>query len=427
MRKKFFFQKAGLFVAATMLLGGCGQTQGTEDVMSDSTEASNLSGELSGGKVSLTVWGAEEDEALLSEMIESFKANYAEMADFDITFVAQSESTCKDTLLGDPEAGADVFAFADDQLMVMVAAGVLEEVPDADNIKAANVEGAVSAASVGDTLYAYPMTADNGYFLYYNKAYFSEEDVKTLDAMLEVAAANEKKIVMDFSSGWYLYSFFGNTGMEVGLNEDGISNYCTWNATDGDIKGTDVAEAMLAIAENPGFASMEDGDFVAGVKDGSVIAGVSGVWNATALEEAWGKNYGAVKLPTYTCAGKQVQMASFAGYKMLGVNAYSANKEWAEKFAEWITNEENQTLRFEKRGQGPSNTKAGASEEVSKSPAIQALISQSQYASLQRIGAAYWDPVSEFGKTMAAGNPDQRDFQELLDTMVEAVTASNAL
>ena len=184
---------------------------------------------------------------------------------------------------------------------------------------------------------------------------------------------------------------------------------------------------MLAIAENPGFASMEDGDFVAGVKDGSVIAGVSGVWNATALEEAWGKNYGAVKLPTYTCAGEQVQMASFAGYKMLGVNAYSANKEWAEKFAEWITNEENQTLRFEKRGQGPSNTKAGASEEVSKSPAIQALISQSQYASLQRIGAAYWDPVSEFGKTMAAGNPDQRDFQELLDTMVEAVTASNAL
>ena len=333
MRKKFFFQKAGLFVAATMLLGGCGQTQGTEDVMSDSTEAGNLSGELSGGKVSLTVWGAEEDEALLSEMIESFKANYAEMADFDIAFVAQSESTCKDTLLGDPEAGADVFAFVDDQLMVMVAAGVLEEVPDADNIKAANVEGAVSAASVGDTLYAYPMTADNGYFLYYNKAYFSEEDVKTLDAMLEVAAANEKKMVMDFSSGWYLYSFFGNTGMEVGLNEDGISNYCTWNATDGDIKGTDVAEAMLAIAENPGFASMEDGDFVAGVKDGSVIAGVSGVWNATALEEAWGKNYGAVKLPTYTCAGEQVQMASFAGYKMLGVNAYSANKEWAEKFA----------------------------------------------------------------------------------------------
>ena len=249
MRKRTFFQMTSLFVAAAMLPGGCGQTQGTEDVMSASTEAGTFaddpSGELPGGTVSLTVWGAEEDESLLSEMIESFKANYAGMADFDITFAAQSESSCKDTLLGDPEAGADVFAFADDQLMAMVAAGVLEKVPDADSIKAANVEGAVSAASVGDTLYAYPMTADNGYFLYYNKAYFSEEDVKTLDAMLEVAAANEKKVTMDFSSGWYLYSFFGNTGMEVGLNEDGISNYCTWNATDGKIKGTDVAEASL--------------------------------------------------------------------------------------------------------------------------------------------------------------------------------------
>ena len=39
-----------------------------------------------------------------------------------------------------------------------------------------------------------------------------------------------------------------------------------------------------------------------------------GIWNAVALEKAWGKNFGAAKLPSYTCAGKQVQMASFSGY-----------------------------------------------------------------------------------------------------------------
>ena len=36
-------------------------------------------------------------------------------------------------------------------------------------------------------MYAYPLTADNGYFLYYNKAYFSEEDVQSLDRILELA------------------------------------------------------------------------------------------------------------------------------------------------------------------------------------------------------------------------------------------------
>lgn len=64
--------------------------------------------------VALTVWGAEEDEALLREMIDSFQTQYAGQADFQITYQPQSESHCKDALLGDLEKGADVFAFADD-------------------------------------------------------------------------------------------------------------------------------------------------------------------------------------------------------------------------------------------------------------------------------------------------------------------------
>lgn len=416
-----------LLIASGLLMTGCGQTEDNGTEAAVSTEQNSGSEGLPSGTVQLTLWGAEEDQELLAQMVESFKQEYAGMADFDITIGIQSESTCKDFLLGDPEAGADVFSFVDDQLMSMVAAGVLEPVQDADRIKSENTEGAVAAASVNDTLYAYPMTADNGYFMYYNKAYFSEEDVKSLDKMMEIAAENEKKVVMDMSSGWYLYSFFGNTGMEVGLNEDGISNYCTWNSTEGDIKGVDVAEAMAAIGSNPGFSSMTDAEFIAGVEDGSVIAGVSGVWNSTAVEAAWGSDYGATKLPTYTCAGNQVQLASFAGYKMVGVNAYSKNAEWGLKLAEWITNEENQTIRFEQRGQGPSNKNAAASGAVQQSPAIQALIEQSDYASLQRIGGAYWDPVSAFGLKMAAGNSAGEDLQVLLDKMVEEVTVSNAL
>ena len=83
-------------------------------------------------------------------------------------------------------------------------------------------------------------------------------------------------------------------------------------------------------------------------KSGEVIAGISGTWNAMAIREIWGDNYGACKLPTYTCAGKQIQMASFTGYKMIGVNAYSDHLQWAHKLAQWISNEENQKIRFGK-------------------------------------------------------------------------------
>lgn len=359
----------------------------------------------------------------MPSIIEDFQAEYEGQANFHITFTAQSESNCKDALMGDLEAGADVFAFADDQLNTLVAAGALEPVENADRIKSANLPGAVEAASVGNTLYAYPLTADNGYFLYYNKQFFNREDIKTFDRMLQIAEENEKNITMDWSSAWYVYSFFGNTGLEVGLNSDGITNFCTWNQTEGDIKGEDVANAMLAIASSPAFLNTVEEGFLEGVRDGSVIAGVSGVWNAVAMEEAWGADYGAARLPTYTCAGKQIQMASFSGYKLIGVNAYSEHYTWAVRLAEWISNEKNQQLRFEMRGQGPANTKAAASADVQNSPAITALLEQSEFSCLQRIGGNFWDPVSAFALNMAAGNPEEKGLQEQLDSMVEGITA----
>ena len=375
-----------------------------------------------GGTVELTVWGAEEDEALLQELFTSFQSHYAGQADFRITYQPQGESNCKDALLGDLEGGADVFTFADDQVAALAAAGGLDPIADAAAVRGACLPAAVEAASVGDTLYAYPLTADNGYFLYYNKAYLTQEDVQSLDRMLEAAAQAGKLVSMDWSSAWYVYAFFGNTGLEVGLNQDGLTNYCTWNSSDGPIRGVDVAQAMLDIAASPAFSDRPDVEFLDGVRDGTVIAGISGVWNAVAVEEVWGGDMGAAKLPTYTCAGRQVQMASFSGCKLVGVNAYSEHPDWADRLAQWIASEENQRLRFEMRGQGPANASAASSSQVQSSPAIAALLEQSNYSQLQRVGGKFWDPVAEFSASMSQGNPSGASLQVQLDRMAEGVT-----
>ena len=304
----------------------------------------------------------------------------------------------------------------------------MSAVPNADTVKKANTEESVNAASLNGDLYAYPMTADNGYFLYYDKRYLSEEDVKTLDGILAVAEATGKQFSMEFNSGWYLYSFFGNTGLQFGLNEDGVTNYCNWNTTEGTVTGMHVGEALVKLASSPAFLPQGNGDFVtaATAEDTTIIAGISGVWHAVALQEAWGENCGAVKLPTYTCNGQQVQMASFTGYKMVGVNSYSENVEWAHKFADWITNEENQKIRFEERSQGPSNIKAAASDEVMKVPAIAAVIDQSQYGVLQRVGNNFWTPCTEFANALVEKKPTGAELQELLDILVQGITASTA-
>ncbi|MDD5794614.1 MAG: extracellular solute-binding protein [Clostridiales bacterium] len=390
---------------------GCSNSKGT-------SEQSNTN-----GAVSLKVWGAEEDSELLSEIVENFKNEYKDKADFDIVIEPVSEASCKEQIFSDVNNAADVFTFADDQMSVLSASGVLEPAIDADNIKENNIEGAVDAVSINDKLYAYPMTADNGYFLYYNKQFLSSEDAKSLDKILSVAAQNNKKFSMDWN-GWYLYSFFGNTGLKMGLNDDGVTNYCNWNTNEGEVSGLEVAKYINNMAISSSFINTDDDGLVSGMKDGSIIAGVSGVWLESRVKEALGDDYGATKLPTYNCGGKEVQMASFSGYKLIGVNSYSKNKDWANKLAEWITNEDNQLLRFEERGQGPSNINVANSDEVSRSLAIQALLSQSQFASLQRVGVNYWDAIVNFQKAVSTGSLSDNELQKLVDNMTNGITAS---
>lgn len=412
------------------LLAGCGN-KNTDDSSQTEAESVDITAEqdaadekLESGKVALRVWVEEANIPNLQKMIDSFKQKYAGQADFDITIEVSGDADTRKNVLGDIHNAADIFSMPDDQLYSLIAGGALSPVVNQDEVKSANLPDAVDAASYHEDLYAYPYTADNGYFLYYNNAYLTEEDVQTLDRILEVAAENEKKLSMEFNSGWYLYSFFGNTGLEFGINDDGVTNHCNWNSTEGSIKGVDVADSLLAIATHPGFVAQPDASFVEMAQSGECIAGISGVWNAVAVEEAWGNNYSACKLPTYTCNGQQLQMSSFKGYKMFGVNAYSEHLAWAHKLADWITNEENQILRFEERSQGPSNIVAASSDAVGKVPAIAAVIDQSQYGVLQRVGNSYWNACTSFADTIAAGNPDNMPMQDLMDRLVNGISAS---
>ena len=378
--------------------------------------------------VTLKVWvGDNADIEWINGVIDAYKAAHPDN-NYTIDVNIVSEGDCKSTVLADPEAAADVFTFADDQFNDLYAAGALQQVMiDADEIVAAN-GGAdatvVLAASKDGELYAYPATASNGYFMFYNKEYFTEEDVQSLDKMMEIAAAAGKKVGFPVSNGWYLYSFFQGAGLEMHINEDGITNSCNWNATDTAITGVQVAEAILAICANPGFTNADSDPFVTGVKDGSIIAGVSGTWNANVAAEAWGENYAACKLPTYTVAGQQVQMGSFAGFKLVGVNPFSENVGEAMMFAEFMTNYENQMSRFEIRAEGPSNVEAASSEIVKSAPAIAALAAQAAYADVQRVADNYWANAETLGKILVNGNADGTDLQTLLDNAVTGITAA---
>lgn len=114
-------------------------------------------------------------------------------------------------------------------------------------------------------------------------------------------------------------------------------------------------------------------------------------------------------------------MGSFAGYKLVGVNNQTKSPVDAMDFAEWITNEQNQLLRLQKRKIGPSNIKIAESDEVKKNVVLAALAEQSKFAVSQKdVLGSYWAPAEAFGLAMESKDYS-KSLQELLDEMVAQI------
>ena len=365
--------------------------------------------------VNLKVWGAQEDQAMLKTMVENFKKMHP-MTNYNITFGVVGEKDTQTKIMEDPSSAADVFAFPDDQLRDLVGAGVLYEITlNKDTLAKDHIEGAYKSATVGDKLYAYPMTADNGYFLYYDKSVLTADDVKTLDGLMNAAEAKGKKVLMDVSNGWYVASFFLSAGCELGI-KDGKQT-CNFNNENGVAAG----EAVKAFCGHSAFITGEDAVLTGGIGN-TIAAGVSGTWTAEAIQQKLGANYAATKLPTFTLNGKQVQLKSFAGYKLMGVNSATKHPKEAMMLAEYLTNEENQLLRFKTRAMGPSNKKAAASEDVKANVALAALAMQNEYGVSQaEVLNATWKPLEAFGTAMETKD-NSKTVKQLLDTMVSQIT-----
>ena len=411
----------------SVLVAGCGGKK-------EESEGGAASGEKQ--TVTLRMWGAEEDQEFPKGMADSFAKEYADAADITVEVGVESESTAKDTILTDVEAAADVYSFASDQLPDLVNAGALQSIDEMDealqayagksvaDIESANTEDSVEACTFDGTLYAFPRTADNGYFLYYDSNVLSADDVASWDTMLEKAGGAGKKVAMTLASGWYDASFFYSAGFTTGLNDDG-STSIDWNG-EADYSGVEVAQAMLNIAGNPAFMAVADGDMSNQIASGQLCAAVSGTWDATVAQEAFGDGYAATKLPTFTIAGDQLQQASVSGYKMVGVNAHSENAGWAALLADWITNEDAQQTQFDERQIGPSNKVVLASDAVQSNEALAALGAQNEFGVVQFAGQNYWDPAKTFGEMVAKGElkaDDAAGIQTALDTLVEGATA----
>lgn len=409
--KKILALLMAALMTAGMLAACAAAPAETGSTTADTTQAESTppASEAEPKKVTLKVWADQGELALTEKLCNEFAAQHPEK-EYTFVYGAVGAVDGKARYLEDPAAAADVFLFADDQLVDLVKADALYEVTrNTDAIIAANTPGSIRAASYDGTLYGYPMTSDNGYFLYYDKSVFTDDDLATLDGILAAANAAGKKVHMDISNGWYLASFFLGNGCTLTI-EDGKQIIDFNNAN-----GLAAAEAIRAFCNDPAFVTGDDSVLAGGIGD-AIACGVSGTWMATAIQEKLGDNYGCCKLPTFTCSGEQVQMGSFLGCKIYGINSQTAYPVDAMELAEYLTSEQSQIERYKELNYGPSNVNALKEDSIASNQALQALSDQSAYAVSQMVLGGFWTPAEAFGAELEAHST--ADLQTMLDQLV---------
>lgn len=357
----------------------------------------------------VTIWISEIYFESLDYALPNFMAEYPDI-DLEVTAVPVSESDISYVLQNDPD-GADLYVFPHDQLTQLAEAGLLANLDDYEKYVEDDSAASVEAASLGGSLYALPMTASNGYFMYYDSNFFTSEDVQSLEVMCEKAAAAGKKVVVPIENGWYLYSFFAGAGLEA------TETSCNWDSA----TGVDVCESILNLVETGGLAPYTQGYQVAIEYGDDVAAVVSGTWDAAGLRDYFGSGYACAKLPCYDLNGRQVQMGSFSGYKLVGVNPNADNMEVVVLLAEWLTNKDNQLMRFEMTSDVPTQIDAAHIAIGAGTSEFSALAAQSEYATAQRVSAGFWEPAETLGYMLAQGNPENVPLDAFLAEIVAAM------
>ena len=409
-------------LALTMAMGMFAGCKPTDDPNSSSAE----SGKPLAGNYATKIWVAEAAVEFTKGQIATYNSSNEDGIVIEATVEAVGEGEAATQMTTDVEAGADIFCFAQDQFARLVQAGALSQLGQAAGqiVSEANAASVVAAAKSGDTLYAYPLTADNGYFMYYDKSVITDEShLKSMELLLADCEAAGKNFSFEVEgSAWYVASFFFATGCKSEWTTDEDGKFISVNDTYNSPEGLKAVKGLHTLVKSKAYNNSSAADAFAAAVPSAVL--VSGTWAYNDILEILGENLGVAELPSFTVGEETFHLGSFSGCKLLGVKPQQDAKRSAalHKFAQYLTGEAAQIERFNTLAWGPSNLNAQKIDAVQANPALAALLAQSAYAIPQgQIHGTWWD----IGKTIATGvkasDGTDAGLQAVLDTYKAAI------
>lgn len=398
-------KKLILGAAAIILAGGMASCGPTEPETKD---------------VTLKVWGPAAEQSVYDWAVEQYNASQEEY-NVTIEFEAIGENDADTELMKNIEDGATLYFYADDKTLNFLNTKSISKVVGGNEtyVKDNCTDTAVTSATMGGEMVAYPVSVDNLWFAYYDNSFYTPEDVTSLETILSKAHEAGKKVYLPVNTGWYILpSFYSNVELYWTMGADGKLSFTTTLDSAEAIEQSQYINELLAGYIKSGTLNIGQ---AMGGESGSVYT-LDGAWNysnegGTGYYDILGDNLTLTTTPKYVVNGREVQMKSFLGAKLLGVNAaHSVDKVTVgHALAKLLISKEGSLLRYEARLSIPTNVEALADPRFAEnvSPTVKAIQEQtaiggfSQAATVQ--GSDLWDIFENaLGKGLA-GNGSEND------------------
>ena len=379
---------------------GGGDTAGGEDT-----------GIEDGGEYDIKMWCDERISDLTKTQISNFVNQNNGKYKINLTVDHLGEDSAAASMIEDVASGADIYVFAQDQLSRLKTARALASITG--DMKAAVIAeteaDGVEAASMNNTLYAFPFTSDNGYFMYYDKRVIPESDVGDIVKVVQDCKAAGKTINYSiFGNGFYAASYFMATGCESIWEIGDDNKFSSYNDTYNSDNGLIAAKAIKYLKAHNIFGNSDDPSKLGKDKKG-LGACVSGIWNYQYAYDAIGDNLGCAAMPSFTVDGNKYHISSFAGYKLIGVKPQTDPKKVSicKRVARYLSSRLCQTERFNTVNWGPTNIQVLQSDAVKAQPGLAALRAQKPYSKPQRQCPSSWfSSVSSLASAISKDSSD---------------------
>ncbi|WLR59467.1 extracellular solute-binding protein [Guptibacillus hwajinpoensis] len=416
---KRFFALFLTLVLAIGVLAACGP-QNNENASSNNG-GSDSEGEDANKPEKLVVWEDTDKGIALEPAIASFEEEYGIKVEFKELGMAD-EIREQIRLDGPAGTGPDVITLPHDQIGQAAVEGLISPIEVEQSVIDTFTESSIQAENFDGNLYGLPKATETPVFIY-NKD-LMDKAPESMDEVYDFAKDFTKDKQYGFLALWDNFYFAnavlsGYGGYVFDRTDEGLNPEDIGLNNDGAIEGTEYIQKWYQeglfpkglIGENGG--STMDGLF----NEGKAASVMNGPWSFQGYKDA-GIDIGVAPMPTLP---NGENFKTFIGVKGWHVSNFSENKEWATKLVEWLTNEENAKIRYEKTAEIPPVKSLIEDPVIADNEGASAVALQSQYGvPMPNIPemAEVWEPAASALQLVAT---DKQEPKEALDEATKTI------